>query len=249
MKKTLLIAALATLSLSACGSAVADAIDAVSEGKSDFDNGKTIGTSPATVESFTRLAAMGPDHVIFKTGDSFSIVAQGSADAVGKLRYIIKDGRLAIGREKDGWKMAKGDPATIIVTAPFISAIALAGSGNITADKVSGDDVKLTLAGSGDMKVAAISAKSLKGTLAGSGNFDMGGSATKANLSIAGSGTMNAAGLIVTDADVSIAGSGDAKLNATGTVKASIAGSGNVDVTGGAKCSSSSVGSGKIHCG
>lgn len=247
MKKAFIIVPL--LALAACGNSVANAIEAVKEASTEFDDGKPIGTSPATVDSFTRLASMGPDHVIFKTGDSFTITATGSAEAVDALRYVIKDGRLAIGRKKDGWKMAKGDPATITVTAPSISALSLAGSGNLTADKVGGDDVKLSLAGSGDLKVATVSAKNLKSSLAGSGNFDIAGTANSADYSIAGSGDMNATHLTVTDADVSIAGSGNAEVNATGTVKASIAGSGDINVTGGAKCSSSAVGSGKVHCG
>lgn len=248
MKKSILFVGMAALSLSACGDAIAEAVHTVRESSNEFENGKPIGTSPATIESFTRLAAMGPDHVIFKTGDSFTITATGNAEAIDALRYVIEDGRLAIGRKKDGWKLAKGDPATITVTAPSISALSLVGSGNITADKVNGDDVKLSLAGSGNLKVGDVSAKNLKGSIAGSGNFDIAGKATSVDYSIAGSGKLQAGKLATTDAKVSIAGSGDVDLNATGAVKASIAGSGNVNVTGGAKCSSSSAGSGKVNC-
>lgn len=246
MKKAFVLIPL--LALAACGNQVANAIEAVAEHSSKFDNGKPIGTTPATVASFTELASMGPDHVIFKTGDSFTITATGSAEALDALRYIIEDGTLAIGRKKDGWKTAKGDPATITVTAPSISALSLAGSGNLTADKVNGDEVKLSLAGSGDLKVTTVEAKNLKSALAGSGNFDIAGKAASADYSIAGSGDMNATKLTATDAKVSIAGSGDADVNVSGSVKASIAGSGNVNVTGGAKCSSSTVGSGKVNC-
>lgn len=237
------------LALAACGNAVADAVEAVKEGtSSDFDNGAPITTTPANVEAFTNLSAMGPDNIVFKTGDRFSIVAQGDAEAVATLSYIVKDGRLAIGRKRDGWKLGKDGNVTITVTAPSLSAIALAGSGDLTADKLSGDEIKISLAGSGNLKVADISGKNLKSTLAGSGDFDIAGKVDAANFSIAGSGDMNAAKLVATDAKISIAGSGDASVNATGNVKASIAGSGNINVTGGATCSSSTVGSGKVHC-
>ncbi len=245
MKKSLIFISFAAMALSACDGAVGDVIEAVADGGGDLDNGTAIGTSPATVESFTRLAAMGPDNVIFKTGDSFTITASGDAAALEALRYVIKDGRLVVGRKDKGWK---GAPATITITAPSISALTLAGSGDLTADKVNGDDVKLSLAGSGNLKVADVTAKTLKGSIAGSGNFDIAGKATSADYSVAGSGKLQAGKLATTDAEISVAGSGDVDANATGAVKAKIAGSGNINVTGGAKCTSSSAGSGKVNC-
>ena len=247
MKKLLLVIPL--IALAACGNVVSDTIEAVKEAGGDFDKGKPIGTSPATVESFTRLAALGPDNVIFKTGDSFSIVAEGPAESIDGLRYVIEGGRLAIGRKKDSWNLGKSEAATITVTAPSITGLALAGSGDITADKVSGDDVKLSLAGSGDMRVGEVTAKKLKGSLAGSGDFVLAGKADNATYSIAGSGSVDASKLVVTDAVVSIAGSGDVSIHATGNVEGKIAGSGDINVTGGAKCTSSTAGSGTVSCG
>lgn len=245
MKKILFL--LPLFALTACDNAVADAVKNIEKfADSDLKDGKPITADVASLDSFKDLSALGPDHVIFKTGEKFTVVATGDADAISQLRYVIKDGTLKVGRvDSKGWK---DNVATITVTAPSLSGISLAGSGDLTADKLSGPEVAVRLAGSGDLKVAQIETDALKGSLAGSGNIDLAGKAKTANYSIAGSGDLNGAGLSAGDAKISIAGSGNANLNASGTVKASIAGSGDVNVTGGGKCETSTVGSGQVHC-
>lgn len=245
MKKFLLL--LPLFALAACDNAVADAVKNIEKfADNDLKNGTPITANVTTLDKFTDLSALGPDNVVFTTGDKFSVVASGDAEAIAQLRYVIKDGTLKVGRiDSKGWK---DHVATITVTAPALSGLSLAGSGDVTADKLSGGEVAVRLAGSGDMKVTQIEADALKGSLAGSGNIDLAGKARTVTYSIAGSGDLNGAGLSATDAKVSVAGSGNANLNATGTVKANIAGSGDVTVSGGGKCDSSTVGSGKVRC-
>ena len=124
----------------------------------------------------------------------------------------------------------------------------LVGSGNFTADALTGDKIALELAGSGNVNIAAVTGKSLEGGIAGSGSIRVAGKVERSKYDVAGSGNIDATKLASTDADVSIAGSGDITLMATGKVSADIAGSGDVTVTGGAKCSSSIGGSGKVNC-
>lgn len=237
-----LLLPVAALTLNACH------ISANAEDKRLTSDGKAITTSAATTGAFTKIEGVGPDNIVFVTGDAFSIKAEGDAEQIKKLRYAMDNGTIIIGREKGDWwgKGSKG--VTITVTAPTLVAASLAGSGNFTADKMAGDKVGLEIAGSGNLTVAQITAKQLDSSLAGSGDIKLAGSATRAAYEIAGSGDVDAAGLTATDAEVSIAGSGDVRLTASGKVNASIAGSGNVTVTGGAKCTSSVMGSGKLNC-
>lgn len=241
--KVFALVPLAALALSAC-SWSADAED-----KRLTSDGKAITSSAATTGAFTEIEGVGPDNIVFITGDSFSIKAEGDAEAISKLRYAMNNGTIIIGREKGRWWGKDSKSVTITVTAPALSAASLAGSGNFTADKMAGDKVALKLAGSGDVNVDQVTAKELKSSLAGSGDFKFSGTATSAEYKIAGSGSVDAASLSATDAKVSIAGSGSVTLSATGNVKADIAGSGNVKVTGGAKCTQSVMGSGKVNCG
>jgi hypothetical protein len=226
----------AALALSAC----AYSYSGDAEDKRLTSDGKPISTSAATTGAFTKIEGVGPDNIVFVTGDSFSIK---------KLRYAMDNGTIIIGREKGDWWGKDSKAVTITVTAPSLEAASLAGSGDFTADQMTGDAVEVGIAGSGDLSVAKVTAKALKSSLAGSGNLKFAGAVTKAEYDIAGSGNIDATGLTATDAEVSIAGSGDVSLNASGKVDASIAGSGDVNVTGGAKCTSSVMGSGKLNCG
>jgi hypothetical protein len=233
--------------LGGCGYSVFDAAEDISNSSSGLTDGKNIGGEWADTGSFTELAALGPDKIVYTTGDKFQIRAEADAETLGKLRFKLENGKLMIGRVDKKWGSSKA--ATVYITAPSLANVSLAGSGSLTADRLSGDKVSISTAGSGSVNVAAIETKSLSAEIAGSGSLQAAGTASNADYSIAGSGSVDAGKLTSTDAKVSIAGSGDVALNASGTVDASIAGSGDVNVTGGAKCTKSVIGSGKVNCG
>jgi hypothetical protein len=219
----------------------------VDDGYNALNKGNPIKADWTTTESFTGISGSGPDTIIFETGDAFRIKATADADVLKQLRFIVKDGKILIGRKSSrDYGMSKG--ATITVTAPTLNAIELAGSGSITADQLTGKKAKLSIAGSGNADVAAVNAEALDAEVAGSGQLKLSGKSVSVVYSIAGSGGLDAEGLESNIVKISIAGSGDAKLRATTSVAADIAGSGNVKVSGGAKCTSSVVGSGSLDC-
>jgi Putative auto-transporter adhesin, head GIN domain len=249
MLNPVLVAAVLAISipLSACGYSVVDAAEDISNG--GFDGGKEITTSVQTTDAFTAVEAMGPDNVILVTGDAFSIKAEGNAEAIKLLRFKIDGNAIQIGRKKGKWFGDSGKAVTITITAPKVSAVALAGSGDFKGDKLSGDKVVIDLAGSGSADVADISAPLLEGNIAGSGDIRAAGKAAKAEWSVAGSGNVDAASIISEQIEISIAGSGDVRANASKSADVSIAGSGDVNVSGGANCTKSVIGSGKVNCG
>jgi Putative auto-transporter adhesin, head GIN domain len=234
---------LAALVVSGCS------FDVNAEDERLTSDGKPVSTTAATTGSFTKIEAVGPDNIVFVTGDAFSIKAEGDADAIAKLRYAMDDNTIIIGREKGKWWGEGAKGVTVTVTAPALVEASLAGSGDFTADRMVGDKVKVDLAGSGNARVTDVTAKSFESDLAGTGDITVAGKAERAEYSVAGTGDVDASKLASVDAEVSIAGTGDVSLNATGTVDASIAGTGDVKVTGGAKCTSSALGSGKVSCG
>lgn len=241
-------ALIAAAVLSACDMAADTAGKVETVGSNDLKDGKPISAIATETGKFASISTVGPDDVVVKTGDGYSVSASGSAEALKNLRFIVTDGELTVGRYKYRWSIGDKDKAVITITAPAISSIETAGSGNVKADRVNGDQVTLSSAGSGSLEVAIVEAKSLIGEIAGSGNVKLAGKASRADYSIAGSGSIDASRLTSDDAEVSIAGSGDVDLNAGGKVDIDIAGSGNVNVTGGAKCTKSVMGSGSINC-
>ncbi len=234
---------LAALAVSGCS------FDVNTEDERLTSDGKTISSAAATTGSFTKVEAVGPDNIVFVTGDAFSIKAEGDADAVAKLRYAMDNGTIIIGREKGKWWGNDSRSVTVTITAPTLTAASLVGTGNFTADRMAGDSISVELAGSGDATIRDVTGKSFKGELAGTGDVSLAGKVERAEFSVAGTGDIDATKLASVDAKVSVAGTGDVRLSATATVDASIAGTGDISVTGGAKCKSSSIGSGKINCG
>jgi Putative auto-transporter adhesin, head GIN domain len=253
MKNTLFLALVMAIPLSACGYSAADAVEDIKKievtGSNDLKDGKAITALATDPGKFTSISSVGPDDVVYKVGDAFSVSASGSAKALENLRFTVKDGDLTVGRYKYSYQMNDTDKAVITITAPSISAISAAGSGDVKAERVNGPKVSLSSAGSGSLNIADVETASLDSDLAGSGNVTLSGKVDTAAYSIAGSGTIDATKMASSSASVSIAGSGDVNLTASGNVSADIAGSGDVNVTGGAKCTSSIVGSGKLNCG
>lgn len=249
MRKITFFLPLAALALSACGYSVSDAVDEMnSTDGNGFADGQTISSTAASTAAFTEVKALGPDNIVFVTGDAFSIKAEGNPKAVATLRYKFEDGTIKIGRAKGNWFGDEGEGVTVTITAPKLSAASLAGSGDFTADKMQGDSVEVKIAGSGSLNVAEVTAKKLETKIAGSGDAMIAGTAENVDFSVLGSGSIDAQKLTATNAEVSIAGSGDVRINATGKVEAKVAGSGDINVTGGATCASKSMGSGRINC-
>jgi hypothetical protein len=204
------------------------------------------------VGAFDRLEVAGPYEVTVATGSAPSVKASGGERAIERLVVEVKDGTLMIHPRKRsgmsfGW--SRSHPVKLAVTVPSLSSAEIAGSGDISVDKVAGDSFEGGIAGSGNLRLGQVAVKRLKAGIAGSGEFNAGkGRAVVAEYEIAGSGDIEAAALVAETASVSIAGSGNVAANATGTATVEIAGSGNVRMTGGAKCSVSKAGSGNVDC-
>ena len=193
------------------------------------------------------ITLLGPDTVHVVQGDTLAIKVDGQQDAKDRLRFVLKDGKLAIGR--DGWKMGGSDDlATIEVTVPAARRLVMAGSGTMHADALRGDTASVSIAGTGNIDVPAIDAQNLKVEVIGSGDFKAAGKAQSLRISIAGSGSANMEGLSVDEAKVEIAGSGGARFASDGQVKADIMGSGGVRVKGRAQCKVNAMGSGTLTC-
>lgn len=193
------------------------------------------------------ITLLGPDNVHVIQGDKLAITVSGQQDAKDRLRFVLKDGKLAIGRE--GWKIGGSDDlATVEVTVPAARRLVMAGSGTMRADTLRGEAASVSIAGSGDIEVPAIDTQQLKVEVVGSGDLKAGGKAKSLKISIAGSGSADLSALSAEDAKVEIAGSGDAKFASDGQVKADIMGSGSVTVKGRAQCKVNAMGSGTLTC-
>lgn len=201
------------------------------------------------VGAFDKVAVAGPYEVNVVTGGQGGVSAQGGSNLLDETEVVVEGDTLKIGpRKKKGirWNW-HGGKAVFTVNAAALHGAAIAGSGGITVDKVSGD-FEGEVAGSGDLRVAQIAGGNVKFDVAGSGEVEASGRADSVGISIAGSGDIDAGGLAARATRISIAGSGNVRANASETADVSIMGSGDVDISGGAKCKVSKAGSGNVRC-
>jgi hypothetical protein len=203
------------------------------------------------VGAFQRIEVSGPYEVHVATGQAPSVHATGNQQIIERMVVEVEDGTLKIHPQKrNGFRMgwSHDGNAKVMVTAQALDGAAIAGSGGIAIDRVTGDSFDGSVAGSGDLKVANLDVQRLNMEIGGSGSIEAAGRAREAKYDIGGSGDIRAGKLAAQTAALSIAGSGNIAGHATDTAKVSIAGSGNVTMTGGARCEVSKAGSGTVSC-
>jgi hypothetical protein len=199
------------------------------------------------IADFTGVDLRGSDDVDVRVGSGFSVRAEGPSEELKKLKIERNGDTLKVGREGFSW--GSHDKVTVYVTMPRVATATIAGSGNMTVDRVEGQDFEGSTAGSGDLTIAALSVEKGKFAIAGSGGMKLSGSVRQLDVSIAGSGDVDARGVKSGSATVSIAGSGSVQAAVDGPAKVSIVGSGDADLGKGAKCAVSKIGSGNATCG
>lgn len=205
------------------------------------------------VGAFDQIEVAGPYEVEVATGSGPSVRASGSERAIERMVVEVEGGTLKIHpRKRKGFNIgwSKDRKVVLQVTVPSLRGAEVAGSGDISIDKVSGEHFEGGIAGSGGLSLGQVQVNSLSFGIAGSGGASLGkGKARRVEYEIAGSGDIDGGGLAAEQASVSIAGSGRIVANASGTADVDIAGSGDVRVMGGAKCNVSKAGSGDVRCG
>ena len=209
----------------------------------------TGGTRTYAVADFNEVDLRGADDVDIRVGPGFSVRADGDPEVLDRLKISKVGNAIRIGRVRtSGWSWG-GEDAKISITMPALAATTVAGSGDVTVDRVQGDAFRSDSAGSGSLKVGRLAVGSATFAIAGSGSVKAAGEAKSLKIKIAGSGDVDAGGLKSEAAEVDIAGTGNVRAEVTGQAKVSIAGTGDVDLGGGAKCQVNKMGTGTVRCG
>lgn len=208
-------------------------------------------TRTYAVSDFSALSLRGSDDVDVRVGTGFSVRAEGPSKELDKLKIERVGDTLRIGRKnRSGFDWGgSSENVTVYVTMPRIVGTTIAGSGNMTVDRVEGQRFTIDAAGSGNLNVAMLAVREAKVSMAGSGDVALKGSADRLTVDIAGSGDVDAAGVKAAGAAVNVLGSGSVRAEVNGQASVSMMGSGDVDLGKGATCSISKMGSGEVKCG
>ena len=213
------------------------------------DSGGSSGMTERTyaLSGFNSVQLSGPDDVRVSVGPAFSVRATGPARVLDQLEVIVVSDQLRIRRT--GRSLGMNAATTVFVTLPALASASLGGSGDLSVDRVEGEDFTAAIGGSGDLTVRQVSVARLKGAIAGSGTLSLAGTARELDASIAGSGDIAAGGLTAERARVSVMGSGDVRAAVRGDAAVSMMGSGDVDLGPAARCTINKMGSGSVRCG
>lgn len=145
--------------------------------------------------AFDKVSLEGPDDVVVRVGRAASVTAKGDSALIERLEIEVENGQLKIGRDGRNWNIVgerKSQVVTVTVTLPALGSAIVAGSGNMSVDRVAGRQFSAVVAGSGDLTLGAVETGAMKMAIAGSGNVSATGRAQSAELSIAGSGDIEA---------------------------------------------------------
>jgi hypothetical protein len=203
------------------------------------------------VVPFEEVSTVGPQDVVIEIGDTQSVRAEGSRDALSQLEAVVENGRLTIRPKNEfraGFNWGRLQSATFFVTVPKLTSVALAGSGDVRVGHIEGDRFEGSVAGPGELSIGLLQVDDADLSIAGPGSLVVAGASDQARVSIGGSGEVDAAALKSETATISIGGSGDVALTVESRARISVMGSGDVQIIGPASCSVSRMGSGEVVC-
>jgi len=217
------------------------------------------GTELRTLDAFEAIALSGAMDLVVRQGSQQSVQVQADDNLLPMLETVVEPGRNG-STLKVRWKregvfngfrignyMQTRSKVLITVVVPTLSALAVAGSGDVRLETFNTPSLQLSLSGSGDARLNDLTTEELGVRISGSGDVSGKGSATRVKISIAGSGDVRLIEMRADDVSVSIAGSGDAAVFAQKALSVSIAGSGDVTYAGDAQVKSSVAGSGSVR--
>lgn len=200
--------------------------------------------------AFNEVSSIGSQDVMISQGDVFAVRAEGPANRIEDLEAVVEDGRLVIRPRRGGpnIRLTGHDDVTFHVTMPTIDRVALAGSGDVEVDRVTGPGFTGLVEGGGELVIRDLGTDWVELSVDGSGDLAVSGTTREARLSIRGSGEVDAEGLDTTTASITIDGSGEASLEVAERAEVTVNGSGDVDVTGPGLCAVTINGSGDVTC-
>jgi hypothetical protein len=182
-----------------------------------------VATEARDVSDFDQVDLSGAATVLIEVAGTQSLTIEAEDNILPLLTTEVTDGTLKLGSSQ---RISPSRDVVYTITVVNLEAVAVSGSGSVTASGIDADAFKAEISGSGTVIPDGVS-ESLDVSISGSGSFE-------------GEDLESATG------SVSLAGSGDAVVNVTDDLDVKVTGSGNVQYLGDPKISISSSGSGKV---
>jgi hypothetical protein len=215
---------------------------------------------------FSAIANTTSFHVEYIKGDEYSISVKAESNILPYIETEITGGSLEIRTTSGTHCLRYTEQPVITITAPSVSDLVCSGSGDVVADGLEGDDVRVVASGSGDIITGAVSAiettivisgsgnvmtgaiisTSLKATLTGSGDLTSSGITISNRYVVSGSGSIFSRDLLTGSEVVTMTGSGSVYTTVNDHLEGVISGSGNLYLQGDPTVNITRSGSGRL---
>ena len=203
-------------------------------------------TETKEVSNFDSIALSGSGEVVIVQGGNETLTIETDDNVMEHVKAEVRGGRLELGFE-DGLNLISPTRLIFSVGVDDLSELSISGSGDIEADNLDTNRLKMTVSGSGDVQIGHLTADEVEAMIGGSGEIDLAGEATTQDVTISGSGKYRGGDLLGESVEVKVNGSGDATVWATESLTADINGSGSVGYYGRPSINMSGSGSGDIN--
>ena len=186
--------------------------------------------------------------VTIRTGQAFSVHADGDQQQIDRLTAEVRDGVLVLGSQRGRWIHNSGH-LSIAITMPRTTSVAIGGAGSIDLDHGSGPAFGANISGAGTITVGALRAERTVLAMSGTGHITIAGDTGVLDAHTAGVGSIDAGALVARSGRVSMSGTGHIRARIDGPVDASMSGVGDIVIDGHPICTVHKSGLGSIRCG
>ena len=203
------------------------------------------GEETRTIEGFTGVVSEGEFDVFIIPDSEFAVKLEADENLIQYIRTRVSGNTLIV--DQGTRKCLRSDnPIRITVFMPQVEYLNLTGSGMITGDNITSDELKVELTGSGVIDLRELEVGLLDALITGSGEMVFWGTATDTDLDITGSGEIKAFRLSSVNCIANISGSGNMEVTVEKQLTAYISGSGSIFYQGNPSVSANITGSGAV---
>lgn len=194
---------------------------------------------------FNGIVSEGAFDVLVIPDSVYAVKIEADQNIIPYVRTRVSNNRLIIdtGTRKC---LRSESPMLLTVRVPVVNFMSLTGSGQITGDDLSSDEMRVEITGSGRIDLRGLDVGFLDALITGSGEMIFWGTAENADIDISGSGNIDAFQLAADECIASISGSGSIYITVDSRLDAFISGSGNIFYKGTPVVFATITGSGKV---
>ena len=205
----------------------------------------TPGEETRELEYFNAFVSEGEFDILVIPDSIYTLKIEADQNLIPYIRTRVSGNKLVIDTGTRNC-LRSDSPMLLTIRVPVLNYINLTGSGQITGDDLSTDEMRVEITGSGTIDLRGLDVNFLDALITGSGELIFWGTADETDFDITGSGNIDAFQLDSDKCVANISGSGNMYVRVESSLTAEISGSGNIFYKGTPAVSANISGSGSV---